>query len=122
MQLPDEVLPPDIPSVASWINSSAAKSEEKGWPSIEKVRAENDRNWLVAYGVIVIVVAGVFTAIFLGSLIVWALHYMLPHCWTWLDAEQLSKIQSVLFSGGMGAVISSVIKSQMDRVAGKAGN
>lgn len=111
-----EVPAPDLPQTGKWIDQSAAKKEEKNWSSLDEVREVNDKNWLVFYGWIVIGIAVVFTFIFLSSLVIWALHYMLPKCYLWLDAEQLSKIQSVLFSGGMGAVISSLIKRQMDRL------
>lgn len=81
------------------------------------VKTTNDRNWLVVYGWIVIVITITFTTIFLASLVIWALHYTLPPNWTWLQEPQLSKIQSILFSGGMGAVISSIIKRQLDKFA-----
>lgn len=113
---------PDLPSDSRWLDGaqSAANREEKEWGSLEKVGEQNDVNWLRVYGIIVIAMAVTFSFIFLGSLVVWALHYMLPECWLWLSDHQLSKIQSVLFSGGMGAVISSLIKRQMDRLeAGK---
>lgn len=111
----DSVPPPDIPT-GTWIDQSSAESEEKNWPSLDDVHENNDRNWLVFYGWIVICVAAIFTFIFLSSLVVWALHYILPKSSLWLEPVQLSKIQSILFSGGMGAVISSLIKRQMDRL------
>lgn len=119
--LPDDqpkegVPPPVFPNKVTWADQSSAKDEERNWSSLDEVRQTNDRNWLVFYGWIVIAIAVIFLLVFLGSLVIWALHYMLPTCYLWLSGEQLSKIQSVLFSGGMGAVISSLIKRQMDRL------
>lgn len=112
----DNVPAPDPSAIGAWADQGPAKEEERNWSSLAEIRESNDRNWLKFYGVIVICIAAVFTLIFLGSLVIWALHYMLPRCYLWLDPDQLSKIQSVLFSGGMGAVISSLIKRQMDRL------
>ena len=108
---------PDLLSAPSWADTSSAEKEEKEWTSLDKVKTTNDRNWLVVYGWIVIVITITFTTIFLASLVIWALHYTLPPTWTWLQEPQLSKIQSILFSGGMGAVISSIIKRQLDKFA-----
>ncbi len=33
----------------------------------------------------------------------------------WLDSQQLGKIQSILFSGGMGAVISGIVRKQIEK-------
>jgi hypothetical protein len=49
------------------------------------------------------------------SLIVWSWHYLAPACVTWLTAEQLSKIQSVIFSGSLGAIVTSILKKQLDK-------
>ena len=89
--------------------------EEKNWTRLDEVRENNDVVWLSVYGKVVVAITVAFTAIFLTSLIVWALHYVLPAKCTWLTEAQLSKIQSVLFSGGMGAIISSIIKRQLDK-------
>lgn len=113
---PSDVPSPDPSTIGAWADQSSARKEEKNWPDLSEIHQSNDRNWLKFYGFIVIGIAATFTFIFLSSLVIWALHYMLPkHC-LWLDMDQLSKIQSVLFSGGMGAVISSLIKRQMDRL------
>lgn len=109
------VPPPEIGD-PQWADKGPATEEEKRWPELDEVKRGNDRRWLVVYGWVVLVITITFTAIFLLSLIIWALHYMLPECWTWLSSHQLGKMQSVLFSGGMGAVISSVIKRQLDKL------
>jgi len=109
---------PGMPSGAAWLNvDSLAAKEEESWPELDKVKATNDINWLKAYGWIAIAITVVFTLVFIFSLIFWSAHYLIPEKYFWLSPEQLSKIQSVLFSGGMGAVISTVVRRQMDRLA-----
>lgn len=112
----DSLPPPDPPEDWGWVDQSLAEAEEKNWPDLEKVLKENDVAWAKAYGKIVLVFTVVFSSIFVLSLAAWSAHYILPKCWLWLSDDQLSKIQSVLFSGGMGAIISSIIRKQMDRV------
>lgn len=113
---PSDIPSPDEIAVGAWADKESAVKEERNWSSLDDIHENNDKNWLKFYGFIVIGIAAIFTLIFLSGLVIWALHYMLPKCYLWLDPEQLSKIQSVLFSGGMGAVISSLIKRQMDRL------
>lgn len=112
----DSLPPPEPPEDWGWADQSMAEQEEKKWSKLDETLNNNDVNWAKTYGVVIIVFAVTFSAIFLGSLVVWSLHYMLPQSWTWLSPEQLSKVQSVLFSGGMGAVISSMLKKQIDRI------
>lgn len=110
---------PDLPLGSAWFKdpASLAAQEEAGWEDLDKVKVNNDRNWLKVYGRIVITITIVFTGIFLLSLLAWSSHYLLPEKCFWLSEKQLGKIQSILFSGGMGAVISTVIKRQMDRLS-----
>lgn len=55
----------------------------------------------------------IFVGIFVISLLVWIWHYITP--WGWLNTEQLSKIQSVLFSGSVSAMITAFMKKQLDK-------
>jgi len=56
---------------------------------------------------------------FVAAFIIWGYHYCAPQSWTWLTAIQLDKIQSVIFSGGMGAVISGIIRNQLSKAKPK---
>lgn len=115
----DRIPGPDLPPEdAGWLKgaSSLAAKEEANWGDLAKVRVDNDRSWLKVYGWIVIIVTITFTMIFLAGIVAWSLHYVLPDQHLWLSTEQLSKIQSILFSGGMGAVVSTVVKRQMGRL------
>lgn len=97
-----------------------AKKEDREWGDLDKIRAENDGLWLRCYGKILVVITIVFACIFLAALIIWTWHQLGPRCifgysFHWLQPEQLSKIQSLLFSGGMGAVISGIVRTQIDK-------
>ena len=112
------VPPPDQSELPSWSKDPKAKLEEKNWPDEKALvgqRAENDLRWLKAYGILVVTVAVIFTVLFIATVLVWAIHHIAPSNWTWLTSEQLSKIQSIIFSGSLGAIVSSVFKKQLSR-------
>lgn len=104
----------EIPSWATGDNK--AKDEQKNWGKLDSVIEENDVRWLRVYGYILPALTIAFSTIFICSILVWAWHYIAPTSCLWLQDHQLSKIQSVLFSGGMGAVISGIISKQLKKV------
>ncbi|MDR2213075.1 MAG: hypothetical protein LBE21_05550 [Pseudomonadales bacterium] len=106
-------LPADLDARLPWANDSA-EEEDKSWGDLDAVRRTNDKRWLMVYGWVLVVLTITFTATFLCTLVVWAWHYLTP--WPWLTDAQLDKIQSVLFSGGMGAVISGIVRAQMEKI------
>lgn len=95
--------------------SVKAKTEERKWDDLEDIKKDNDKRWLRAYGWVLLSITVVFTFVFIAALLVWTFHYLTPEHWHWLGEQQLSKIQSVLFSGGMGAVVSGMIRSQLKK-------
>lgn len=111
---PDEI--PTIPSeqVAPpfWARVDAEKEDRK-WSDLDEVKLTNDRRWLKVYGWLLVVVTVVFALVFLGSFVVWAIHNLTSLCW--LSPHQLEKIQSVLFSGGMGAIVTSIVRTQIGK-------
>lgn len=56
-----------------------------------------------------------FAILFIGSLGSWAAHYLLPVKYHWLTVDQLSKIQSILFSGSIGGVVSLIAQKQISK-------
>lgn len=109
-----------VPSPAfktpSWADGlGPATKEEKGWSELDKVRQTNDHRWLRAYGWIAVIFTISFAFLFLASLFVIAWHYLAADWLTWLRPEQISKLQSLLFSGGMGAILSAAAKKQIDK-------
>lgn len=92
-----------------------AEQEDQKWDTLEEVRFANDKRWLTVYGYLLLAITIAFALTFMGALLAWAWHYIAPPHWHWLEDFQLSKIQSVLFSGGMGAVVSSIIRTQIGK-------
>lgn len=112
--------PNELAEPPKWAAVSEARKEEQGWDSLDKKRLENDLNWLEQYGRMVIIFSWAFAVIFLASFCIWAWHYIGPsEAWGirlhWVDQDKLSKIQSLLFSGGMGAVVSGTIRAQLGK-------
>ena len=106
---------PDAGSLPPWANGKATE-EEKVWGDEDRlkgVKLDNDILWHQWYGRIVICAMVVFVLVYLGALIAWVAHYTTP--WTWLSPDQLSKIQSVIFSGSIGAVVSSYMQKQLQK-------
>ncbi len=94
----------------SWLVDEQAKLEQENWNNEDKLKGQEETNklWqLKVLGWIIPAMMISFATIFLVALISWSLHYVLPECWQWLTDEQLSKIQSVIFSGALGAIVSS---------------
>lgn len=107
-------LPSSIEESPAWASDINALKEEKNWPDLDKLKAEN-KFWLVrVIGWIAPVAMVIFSLVFVAFFVSWSLHYLLPECWQWLKDEQLSKIQSVIFSGAIGAIVSSYVKKQID--------
>jgi len=99
----------------SWVDSLAEK-EEKNWPYEEKLKAvqfENDIRWYQWYGWIVVVLMIVFVVLFLSSLIILVIHYITPV--DFLSEEKLGKIQSIIFSGTIGAIVTGILQKQIDK-------
>lgn len=110
--LPDPTEPP------SWSDDSKAKAEENNWNDEARLRGQrtkNDHRWLCVYGWVVICLTVIFSALFVASVAVWAWHFLAPARLLWLGPEQLTKIQSILFSGGLGAVLSGIAQKQLSK-------
>jgi hypothetical protein len=105
-----------VPNDPPWAINELAKKEEKNWPdedALRGIKRKNDILWHKVYGIAVVVVMVVLVAVFIASLAVWVIHYITP--WHFLSEEQLSKIQSVIFSGSLGAVVSTYMQKQLSK-------
>jgi hypothetical protein len=105
-----EVPPPPESAGAnpSWADNSRAKSEEKNWNNEQKLKDATEKNslrYIKVIGYIVPIFMIMASILFISAIAVWAVHILTPI--EFLKPEQLSKIQSILFSGSLGAVISS---------------
>lgn len=108
-------LPPDPPpQKPNWAQDSRARKEHKNWDdedALRGVKTKNDILWHKCYGWIVVFIMFLLVAIFTASLVVWVWHQITPYLF--LTAEQLSKIQSVIFSGTLGAIVSTYMQKQL---------
>lgn len=110
--------PPDAERPPLWVADSRAKGEEKNWSDEDKLRGQKTKNdllWLKVYGWIVVLLAIFITLIFVASLGIWCFHFLVGPQYIWLEQEQLNKIQDILFSGGLGAVLSFIAQRQISK-------
>lgn len=105
----DELTPPP-----RWATIDA-RNEDSKWNDLEGTKRNNDKRWLVVYGWVLLAITLTFSLAFIAAFMTWVFHYIAPYHWHWLEEQQLNKIQSVLFSGGMGAIISSIIRTQIEK-------
>jgi hypothetical protein len=106
----DDPVPPPKDDPPLWTIDPKARNEEKYFGDedlLKGVRVENEVRWLKAYGLIVPVMMWFFAFLYLAALTSYALHFLTPY--VWLSDAQLSKIQSIIFSGSVGAFVASVV-------------
>lgn len=119
--------PSDAGSVPKWADERAF-AEERNFPDEEVLRGQKRRNQLwalqVAGYLIPLLMVGLFTT-FVAALFIWVWHFLTPEtclvkgdgsqgfCFHWLSGEQLSSIQSVIFSGALGAIVSRLAQKHL---------
>jgi len=94
----------------AWSHEFLARAEEQNWTNEEVLTGQLARNKLLHLKAIGWVVFGfilLFSLIFCAGLLVWVAHYVTPTSMHWLTDEQLSKIQSVIFSGALGVLVTA---------------
>jgi len=114
----DQGVPSAPSSTPTWAVDLKGRSESANWDQEGKLRGQEEKNqllWLKGYGWVVMSFLLVFTLLYMGALVSWALHYLLNDSLHWLTPEQLSKIQSILFSGSVGGVVSLVLQKQLKK-------
>lgn len=112
------VPPPESEGRPKWAGDSLAKQEERHFDDPDELRGQrtkNDIQWLKVWGIVLVVFLLLFVALFAASLVVWCWHYIAPANLGWLNADQLSKIQSTIFSGSLGAIVSFVAQKQLSK-------
>lgn len=114
-----EVVPPpeDALDKPAWVDDSRAKLEEKVWGDEEKLkgqRFENRFRMIKHSGWFTVFLMWFFLAIFTSSVVSWIWHFLMPLSLHWLDDDQLSKIQSVIFSGAIAALVSTYMQKHFN--------
>jgi len=114
INFPPEIdVPEDWPS---WADFAQAKQEDRNWENEEELRGvkhRNDVRWHKSYGWIVVILMWSFVALFLVTLVVLSIHYLMP--WSFLTEAQLSRIQSIVFSGTIGSVVTGVLQRHINK-------
>jgi len=110
--------PPDGNDPPRWAKDNKAKKEDRFWENAKKLQDAKtwaDVLWARAYGFVAVLLLLFISLLFLVSFLAWVAHYVFPEMWHWLSDEQLSKIQSVIFSGSLGGIVSLVVQKQLSK-------
>lgn len=107
--------PPD--DDPKWAITDALQENLK-WADEAALKGQKANNELwalkaVGFGTFFLILT--FIGIFIVSLIAWVWHYVTPEYWAWLSDNQLSKIQSVIFSGAIASVATSYASKYLNR-------
>lgn len=97
-----------------WEDDSLAMFEERGDSLDAQLKEQDKRNRLQfkkATGRIIVWSVYLLWALLALGLAIWAWHFLTPY--PFLKPPQLEKLQSVIFSGSLGAVISVLAKSYL---------
>ena len=106
--------PPD-----SWINSDTwsddylALHEEEKFPDERQLRAAYDRNKLRVIrhsGIIIVAIMWIVTGVFLAAFVLWIWHQLAPPGFCWMTPEQLAKVQTIIFSGAVGGLVTTAVQ------------
>jgi hypothetical protein len=98
-----------------WEGDSMAEAEVKNFADSKALQGQKDENTLRLLrnsGWIAVILMYFFMLVFMSSMVVWLVHYLSP--WSWLSEVQLSKIQTVIFSGSIGALVSAFAQKHIN--------
>lgn len=111
----DDGVPPPDPEWAQdqpWEADSLATLEETGDPLDAQLLEQDKRNRLnfkKATGRVIIWAVYLLAVLLAIGLLIWAWHFLTP--WGFLEPHQLEKLQSTIFSGTLGAVVSVLARN-----------
>ena len=107
----DDKAPPPSPDWVEgkeWEIDKSAQDEKSKWPdqaALDGTKVVSIRRFIQHSGIIAVCMMWFFAIAFTSSIAVWLIHFLTT--WTWLDNDQLAKIQTVIFSGSLGAVVTT---------------
>lgn len=111
-----EVPPPAMSQPHKWVDKGSAKKEAENFANQNELRdqrTENEKRWLQVLGWILPAILMVFSFAFVAAFFCWAWHHLTPDEWQWLSKEQVSNIQSLIFSGSLGAIVSGTLRKKL---------
>lgn len=95
-----------------WVDDALAQFEEQTDPLDAQLREQDKRNRLrfkKATGRIIVWSVYLVWLLLTVGVSIWAWHFLTPY--NFLSPHQLEKLQSVIFSGSMGAVVSVLARN-----------
>jgi hypothetical protein len=110
-------LPSNIEESPDWASDNKAKEEEENWSDEKKLTEQKNKNrigFLKSVGWMAPAAMIMLSLVFMAFFVSWSWHFLATAPYQWLTPEQLSKIQSIIFSGAMGAIISLYLNKQID--------
>ena len=106
----EQVAPPPEGTETQAIKGDDGEIESEKWLEIRGQRSQNELWVLKTLGMTIPVIVACIAIFFVSSLFVLGCHYLAP--WRWLEPNDISRLQSVMFSGAIGA-ISSIYASKI---------
>lgn len=97
-----------------WASDDKAKKEVRDWERLDEIEDGNHKHRLAVikhFGWIQVSLMWLFSLGFAAALIVWLWHFITP--WKWLEESQLSTIQSVILSGGIGSFVTAMAQKNI---------
>ena len=94
---------PSIDSIAESPVETTAPLTKKEYDSFDHKKKWHIHKILVLSIWAMFIIAGIV-------LIIRALHFIMPDCWCWLNAEKLQNIDKFLFSGAFGGILAKYAK------------
>lgn len=101
----NKVPPPERENSPKWLKDSLANLEVENFDKLDKINKRNQSWWLFTIGICGVVLIIALFAGFILTFVTWVIH-QISNC-GWLDSVKLSKIESVIFSGTMGAILTT---------------
>lgn len=95
-----------------------AASEDELFPSEDSITGQHRKNrMLIAahVGYLVVCLMYFFCVVMVCSIGAFCWHFLAPPNFHWLTEAQLSKIQSIVFSGGVGAFFASLAQKYLHK-------
>lgn len=110
----DDIGPPkDWLDSNEWTRDELAFQEQKKWPVLGDLKAQQIKNRLVMHQCIGLVLpVGLISifAIFLSSIFIYAFHLLSPQTWHFLSDVQLSELHNIIFSSIVGAGVTQLAR------------
>ena len=90
-----------------------AEKESKDWVKEQEKANIRRELWVIGWIVPALMIfVCILFMIFLGS---WSWHFFGTEGWHWLEDDQIDKIESIIFSGSLGAVASIYIQGKIKK-------